>query len=372
MQLISRRVGYLVGRKLPEREAAAIQSGAQPRPEFSVFAQRNNAMLLSFDDLESSKHPLMRFLRRRNQLRWGLVAAALARHKRFDVLLTSGEDLGLKLALLAWVARIKIPIYIITHGSYFASAKYPRLLKLIGRMKNVHHLCLSDSLRRMMVADFGVPAAQVHNTSYYTDAQFFRPLEVPPSHTVVASGMANRDYRTLVRAAASLDVDVRIAGDSAWFKQPLDIAADDVPSNIDVRSYDYLALRALYASAAFVIVPLYPGKHAAGYSAVAEAQAMGKAVITTRTGSESDFVIDGETGFYVSPGDAKELRGRMEYLLRNHDVALRMGQQARKRAETFFSAEAYCARMEQVIHDGSVNEMQREQMEGAIACLSEF
>ena len=50
----------------------------------------------------------------------------------------------------------------------------------------------------------------------------------------------------------------------------------------------------------------------------------------------SDIVVDGETGFLVSPGDIKALAEKMIYLLENPDVARKMGEKGRKRVKEHF------------------------------------
>ena len=71
------------------------------------------------------------------------------------------------------------------------------------------------------------------------------------------------------------------------------------------------ACAGLYAESACVVVPLYDAVHACGYAVIAEAMAMGKPVITTRIAGRGDYIIEGETGFYVPPGDAAALRDRI-------------------------------------------------------------
>jgi glycosyltransferase involved in cell wall biosynthesis len=105
----------------------------------------------------------------------------------------------------------------------------------------------------------------------------------------------------------------------------------------------------LYAAAAFVVVPLYPAFHACGLAVIAEAMAMGKAVITTRVAGRSDFIIDGENGFYVEPGDVGGLRAKVKALLDDPARAAAMGVAARSRMAQLFSLEAYVERLMEVI-----------------------
>lgn len=344
-------LAFLLGAYLnPEREAA-IERGDYPRAEYNLFRHRQGLAFLSYNDLESAKIPLARFFYRRRTLHWALPSLALARRAQYRGFLTTGEDVGLPMALQAAAQGMKLPLYVITHGSFFGSAKFRLIMALLRSMGNLHFLCLSESLARILKEDFHVPAERVHNTGYGVDTRFFAPVGSPAGPPVVVSaGTASRDYRTLVQAASGLGVQVKIAADSAWFPSTLDIQTDSLPPNIEARSYgDYRNLRALYAHAAFVVVPLYPARHACGYAVIAEAMAMGKAVLTTRTESSCDFVVDGETGYFVNPTDVADLREKMAYLLAHPQKAQQMGLCGRARIEEHYSLEAYCRRIGQVV-----------------------
>jgi glycosyltransferase involved in cell wall biosynthesis len=352
------RVAYVIPGNIKTRDSDT------PLPEFEVFVKRNGAVLL--DKSQSApqpgltRHPLSRLLSD-----FELPGAVMRIHKKtpFDAIVASGEDVGLPLALLLRSRGFKVPLFIITHGSYFGSRKFHALMMLLRRQRNIHYLCLSDSLCHHLINRFGVPERQVHNAGYGVDLSFFEPrpdrlnAETPSdSLPIIASaGTANRDYRTLLNAVRGLSADVRIAADSAWFPAAVDITGQALPENVEARSYgNYTGLRQLYAQASFVIVPLYPAIHACGYAVVAEAMAMGKAVIATRTDSPPDFIVPGETGFYVPVGDAEALRERIRYLLERPDEALRMGQRAREQMAAQFSVEKYCERMESVIRACSI------------------
>ena len=94
---------------------------------------------------------------------------------------------------------------------------------------------------------------------------------------------------------------------------------------------------------------MLPARFACGYAVIAEAMAMGKAVIATRTQVVSDFIRDGENGFLVEVGDVSGLRERIEWMLNNPMIAKTMGQQARKDIEEHWSLPAYCQRLESAL-----------------------
>jgi glycosyltransferase involved in cell wall biosynthesis len=347
-QLMPARLAYLVGANLVP--AAEQDWTKNPRPEYLTFTKRNQSTLLDYRFLETCASSPARAFLKEGKPHVALAAGATSLRGAYDAYLVSGEDVGLPLTLMMRLTGNGTPIYIITHGSYFGSWKFPWLMRLIRRFKDVHFLCLSESLRATLQTRFGISPDLTHNTGYGVDTDFFRPNKAHSLPLIVSAGTATRDYRTLVKAAEGFTVRVEIAADSAWFPTAVDIDGETLPPNVEARSYgNYLGLRELYADASFVVVPLYPAQHACGYAVIVEAMAMGKPVIATRTDACSDFIIEGETGYYVPPCDVEALRGSMRYLLENPDRAREMGANARRLIAEKYSLDAYCERMETVL-----------------------
>jgi glycosyltransferase involved in cell wall biosynthesis len=76
--------------------------------------------------------------------------------------------------------------------------------------------------------------------------------------------------------------------------------------------------------------------------AAIEAMASGTPVICSRVGGLSEVVEDGISGFLVAPGDTSELSERISQLLRDRELAQRMGRRAREVALERFTWRA-CA-----------------------------
>lgn len=72
---------------------------------------------------------------------------------------------------------------------------------------------------------------------------------------------------------------------------------------------------------------------------IIEAMCAGLPVVAT--GSSQEFVIDGETGFLVSPGRPDLLARRVGQLLQDPELRASMGDAGRKRAKQLFSPEIY-------------------------------
>ena len=86
-----------------------------------------------------------------------------------------------------------------------------------------------------------------------------------------------------------------------------------------------------------------------GYS-MAEASLMELPVISTRTGSIEDVVVDGDTGFLVEPGNEQELSETMIKLAENADLRARMGQAGRAYIMNQFSQQAVANKFYDFFH----------------------
>ena len=338
------RITYVIGGSLQPIIETKKLAGEQPLAEFNVFATRNNSQIASTDQVAGG-HPTS--VRRRLAL-----ARRLSRQRRdYDVLLASGEDVGIPLLLWCLLRRVRKPVWVILHGSYLDGRKFALIAPMLRRAKHVRFLCLSEALRQRMIGD-GFPPERCHNAGYGVDTTFFQPRDAADGRLIVAAGSANRDYRTLVSAVEGLDVSLRIAADSLWRPREADVDAATLPSCVEVGSAgDYLGLRELYGRAAFVVVPLHPARYASGYAVIAEAMAMGKAVISTRVEAHSDLIVDGETGFYAEAGNVNALKEKITLLLDDPALARRMGHAAARRMQEKFSLDAYCQTMERLIRD---------------------
>ena len=70
---------------------------------------------------------------------------------------------------------------------------------------------------------------------------------------------------------------------------------------------------------------------------ILESMAAGKPVVATNVGGNPEVVSDNETGILVPPANSQMLAKAMLYLLKNKELAQKMGEAGRKRIEEFFS-----------------------------------
>jgi len=190
----------------------------------------------------------------------------------------------------------------------------------------------NDSLRREFGLSEGAPLvgtlSQLHPKKGH---QFFlkaarRVSESFPDCGFLIMGKditARGDYLTrLKELTRELGIEGRVV--YAGFRE-------DIPSVM--ASIDCLVLSSLEEAFGRVLI---------------EAMAASKPVVATRVGGVPEIVIDGKTGFLVSPADEEALARGIVYLLQNSEVAVKMGQEGRSRVEELFSLEEHVAHMEAI------------------------
>lgn len=329
---------------------AAVGAETGPRTEFQAFLERFGGALLSRSRLLSHPTLTARVAGKFGQPLLGLAHLVHPWAKDVDAIIASGEDIGVPIALASLYRRSRTPIHMMFHGHHLQSRKLRLLAPILRRMRHVHFHCLSRSLAEWTMAVLGIPADRCHATGYGIDTDFFAGGTTGDTPLIASAGAANRDYATLAEAVRDLPVTVKIAADSTWVPPIPNSTEAGWPANVSSRSYgDYQRLRELYQQAQFVVVPLHPARHACGYAVIAEALAMGRGVIATRTDVPPDFLIPDETGAFVVAHDAVGLRNAITAWLDNPQRAATMGRQARALMVAQFSLSQYCERLEAIV-----------------------
>ena len=115
-----------------------------------------------------------------------------------------------------------------------------------------------------------------------------------------------------------------------------------VPLNIKGNSHSEEELAQLYSQCKLLIhLSLY---EPFGLTPV-EAGLFGKPSIVTNHGGPPEIILDGETGFIVSPRDYPAIASRMTELLSNPELRREMGRKARKRVLENFTLERSAKRL---------------------------
>jgi glycosyltransferase involved in cell wall biosynthesis len=343
-----RRALVTVSGTIPVTIRDDIAAARRPRIDYLELARELDADLLDHPTARATTNWIGRVLDRVGGGNAVLAWECLRRARRYDILLTDGEQVGLPYAALASLRRRSgLPRHsMIVHIlSVPKKAWLFRALRLGRRIDAL--LTYASAQQRFAIDRLGMPGERVRLTSFTVDSAFFRPDAVTPSprRMICSAGLEFRDYDTLVEAVDGLDVEVVIAAASPWSKRTSTVDDRPMPSNVTICKLSLFELRQLYADAAFVVMPLQPVEFQAGITTILEAMAMGKAVVCTRTPGQTDAIVDDVSGRYVPPGDADAMRRAIVALLDAPDEAARLGAAARDWVTSTAELSVYAARL---------------------------
>lgn len=328
----------------------AISEGRDPRLDVFELARTLNADVLDFLDVDKSSNPIVKGVTRALGPSAGVAQLGFIGRAHYDAVLTTGEDIGLPLALLLKGARAKVSHTMIAH------TLLPLKKRVFFKMGVASHLdrvlVYSTSEERLVIDQLQVDSARVERIYYHADQQFFRPDDtaVEPG-LICAAGQLLRDYDCLIEAVRELPVRVQIAAGSPWIDKTLRPRAD-LPKNVSWGKLNRFDLRALYAKSAIAVVPILQNHYQTGIATILEMMAMGKCVIATRTFGQTDTIVDGVTGIYVSPSDPRGLRDAIQRMIADPEGARRMGQAARKFIEENASLDLFVQRVADAVAKG--------------------
>lgn len=335
-----------------------IAAGRRPEADYRAMARAFGAKILDYSEARRITDRVGRLLDERVGPNAMLAWTCYRERKRYRVIFTDGEQVGLPLALLLKHfdrRRERVQHLMIVH---ILSVRKKTLL--LDGLKLFTHIdkffVYSTWQERFIRQRWGIPSERVVFTPFMVDDKFFAPSAVSDADwprwlaelkqpVICAVGLERRDYETLIDAVRGLDVRVVIAAASPWSKQSDTTQGRQLPDNVIVRKFSQFELRLVYHRSAFLVMPLEPVEFQAGVTAILEAMAMGKPVVCTRTDGQTDVLREGETGLYVPPKDAAALRSAIQQLLADPERAARMGERARRVIEDQMNLERYCQRL---------------------------
>lgn len=168
---------------------------------------------------------------------------------------------------------------------------------------------------------------------------FWKKIIPQPYFIFVGALRYYKGLEVVIKAIRYTNIQLVIVG-AGEFEKSLKMQA----SKLQLRNVHFLGmvndrdkLALLHLSYGFVF-PSYMRSEAFGVSLL-EAAAVGRPLISCEIGTGTSFVnVDNETGIVVSPGSSEDLRLAMEFLLNNPHRASKMGDNAKKRSLSLFTA----------------------------------
>ncbi|KAB8315015.1 glycosyltransferase family 4 protein [Tolypothrix campylonemoides VB511288] len=234
-----------------------------------------------------------------------------------DVIFCLSEAVGIEIATVCGAKKNRPKIAV-----FFHNIIRPRgllALKLFGLADKIDlFFACSGPQVNFLRSYLNLPESRACFVWDSTDIHFFTPGPTSSNKlrpVIVSVGLEKRDYQTLAKATADLDVDVKISG----FSQDAPLLArtfpKQMPNNMSRRFYEWPDLVQLYRDADIVVISLLENKYAAGVQVLMEAMACRRPVIVTRTDGLIGYLLHPGSVKIINPGDADELRQAIIHFL---------------------------------------------------------
>jgi phosphatidyl-myo-inositol dimannoside synthase len=186
------------------------------------------------------------------------------------------------------------------------------------------------------------------------------PSSYPAGRVILTVGRWNSAERykgmdTLITALPRLlahrsDVQLALVGegdDRSWLEDLAD--KNGVQRHVHFLSgLSYAELAACYSACEIFALP----SRGEGFGLVyLEAMACGKPVIGGAHGGAPEIIQDGVTGYLVPHGDAVQLATSIETLLRDPELARKMGERGKQRVENEFRFSVFAKRLKKILRE---------------------
>ena len=316
------------------------------------------------EPLEAARIPvrplLGRIVKRRVSLPYTQALRKLLARERFD-LVHAHIYASAAASSLATVGT-GVPLVITEHTEALWQGRGGRLFSPWMYRRTSHVIAVSDAIQRRLVERDGVapdkitllpntvpPARQTHGDALPLPAE----LADKPLVGVVARLQPEKGVASFLRAASHVAREVPearfvVVGDGPLRKELFGLAEE-----LGVRDRVlFLGFRPdAQALLKLMDVVAVPSVSEGTPLVVLEAMAAGVPVVASRVGGIPGQIQPGRQGILVPPGDAKALGDALLGLLHDPELARRMGEAGRLRAETEFSHENMVRKVEGIYRD---------------------
>jgi glycosyltransferase involved in cell wall biosynthesis len=229
------------------------------------------------------------------------------------------------------------PLVTIVHAPIRVSAFSRRLMAGMDAV-----LCMSAALRDRVLEDFGRDDTTTIWAPWGPDLSFVGYRSTGETH-VVSTGKTMRDPATLMAALEGTGIPARVYGAT----RSVDKAEAVIPQGHSdlgggkVPQFSYEQVLPDLRSAAIVAVPLASDDRLAGLSEIADALALGKPLVVTRSRWLDVDVERVGCGIAVNAGDVAGWRSALEQLWHDPERRQAMGRAGREFAQREFNADLF-------------------------------
>ena len=249
-------------------------------------------------------------------------------------------------------ARLLTPAKVIWSRRDMGILRGPKHARAYRALRRLPHavFAVSEQVRQHAMEVDGIDPERIHTIHNGLELDASARDTAPLSKgaaliTTVGNVRRVKGHDVLVRAAAEVvrqfpDTRFTVAGEileQEYYKE-LQALVHELGL---VGAFEFLGKRTnLSEHLAGADVFVLPSRSEGFSNALIEAMASGLAVIATNVGGNAEAVHDGSDGFIVPADDVQALSSAMLMLLKNPEMAARMGSAARRTVQRHFTADA--------------------------------
>ena len=260
--------------------------------------------------------------------------------KGYDLIISHGAQSAVLLAFIRSLQGKKHPPHIVIDPASFNGGRdnFLELLPIKFCVRSIKGIIYHSTIQYEYYRKH-FPFL-INNTKFIpfgVDTNYFAPMELPISSTILSFGEKKRDYQTLLSVWAQLNIkhiELHIVG----IKTVKNLGVQFLPDNVKIFPRVPIdVLKKMIAQAMFIIIPLPYYNYSYGQMSILQSMSMGKLVITTKTPSTVDYINDGKDAILVNPNDIYDMKNKIMHCLENPSFVTRIGQNARLKAVESFS-----------------------------------
>ncbi len=197
-------------------------------------------------------------------------------------------------------------------------------------------------------SEWKIAPERLHFIPLGIDTDFYAEQPLPTEGSVVMSAGEDRfrDHTTLVAAVEQ----VRRTVPQTTLELASSLPVHAPPGLVTVHTERLNGrIRDLYRRSSVVAIALHPTATGSGLTVVLEAMASGRPLVVTDNPGISDYVVHGETGLLVPPGDADAMAGAIRTLLIDEPMRVAMGRRAAAAARERFTTKVMARHLAEMI-----------------------
>ena len=315
-----------------------VDNDISPRIDYFEIAKKIGADTRGYENENANWFKPIRNIESRVKIDFVEALKTARSFSEFSLYLSASEKSAIPISFLMAALGEDSPHILIGH--HLSSIPKTRLYRYWKFREHINHvICVSKPQADFAINRMNFPESNVDFLFDKVDHKFFKPRNNKDGSYIMAVGQEQRDYQTLLDAIAGTKIKLIIVASSPWSKFSLDVTEN---SNVKlVRNIPFTELRDLYRDARIVVVPLFENSYGAGLNVLLEAMAMAKPLIVSETTGVCNYILQGETGLYVSPGNSDELREQLLILWEDSDKRRHLSSNARQAIQENMNIDIY-------------------------------